>query len=452
MKLDTLPDASLRRLLALAAHYKAHPADGFRPSPALAEFMSDTSNRILVRAANRVGKSVHAAVKLAKRMLKYPNKRYRAVGVNYKQAIGVISKLLAQFIPKDQLAPGCEYTETNGWTHHLIRLKNGTTCQIKSSDQKGIAHSGDDLDGIWIDEPPSRDVWLESVKRVMSRRGFLWVTMTPIGRPCEWLREIVEAADSPWVQHVVEFSHANCPWYTRKQVQDWLDEASESPWAYRQTIFGDWEGEVLDRVFMGFDSDCIIGDDQLPDEGEKFRIGIGIDHGEGIGKQVAILCLWTGSTFIAVDETVNETRTTPDQDARSILKKLGTWGWDLSDVQKLVGDINSAGKLGAGLKVNEVLAAELALASGQRSCTVTIDPPPKGGGSVEYGEKLLNSAFMRGKLRIHSNCKTLIHCLKNYAEGDEDLKHSIDALRYISQPVLEVWAEARPSISRLRIR
>jgi len=448
----TLTHESILKIAALAQRLRDNPAEGFRPSPALAAFMRDRSNRILVRAANRVGKSVHAACKLAKIMLSYPRKNYRAVGVSYKQSIKVVSKLLFQFIPRDQLADGCSYTETNGWSHSLIRLKNGTTCQIKSSDQKAIAHSGDDLDGIWIDEPPTRDVWLECVKRVMSLRGFVWLTMTPIGRPCEWLRELAEELGSTWVQHVVEFSHANCPWYTREQVEGWLSEASSSPWAYRQTIFGDWEGEVLDRVFTGFDVDCVITDDQLPAEGDKFKVGLGIDHGEGVGRQVALLVLWTGTCMYALDECVNASKTVPAQDAQAILEMLGRWGWKISDVQRLVGDINSAGKLGAGLKVNDVLAAELSTQSGLCTRTCVIEPPNKGKGSVELGEKLLNHAFMQGKLKVHANCKTLLHSLKNYSEGDEDLKHSIDALRYVTQPTLESWTDVFPSIGRMKFR
>ena len=38
----------------------------FQPSPALVGFMGSTARRILVRAANRVGKTKHAAAKLAK--------------------------------------------------------------------------------------------------------------------------------------------------------------------------------------------------------------------------------------------------------------------------------------------------------------------------------------------------------------------------------------------------
>jgi phage terminase large subunit-like protein len=442
----------IERISALANYFRANPTVGFYPSPALGAFMEDTSLRILVRAANRVGKTRHAAVKLSKLMLKYPNKRYRVVGVTYQQAIAVISKMLAEFLPPHVRAAGCNYKETTGWSHNLIRLTNGTVCQIKSNDQDAIAHAGDDLDGVWFDEPPVRDVWLEGVKRVMSKRGWVWVTLTPIGRPCGWLRSTVNAAGSGWVEYVAEFSHKNCPWYTVEQVNRWLSEASASPWAYRQTIFGDWEGEVVDRVFSGFTAECLVGEDELP-MGEKFRVGIGIDHGEGVGKQIAVTILWTESSITVIDEVVNTESTVPEKDARAILKSLAYWDWNITNVQQITGDINSAGKMGAGLRVNDVLAAELAKQSKIRPGSVTVSAPAKGRGSVEHGEKLLNEAFLRGTLRVYEErCPVLAHALRNYS-GEEDLKHAIDALRYICQPILESWSTgSAANFSKLKVR
>lgn len=438
------------RIHKIALYYRNNPIASFVPSPGLTDFMVDDSDRILVRAANRIGKSVHAAVKLVKIMLKHPNRRYRVIGVDYGQAVGVISKLMFDYIPASELMPGCTYTITNGWIHQLIRLKNGTTCEIRSNDQKAIAHAGSSLHGIWCDEPPKPEIFLESVTRVMDTGGFLWITATPIGRPCGFLKDIIEAPESTWVEHVVEFSHKNCPWYTEDQVNKWIQEAKAAPWAYKQKIFGEWEGETVGRIFTGFDEECVLkpGDD-LPDD--DFFVGIGIDHGESVGKQVALLCIWTNSQFLVLDEVVSETSTTPEMDAAAILKCLRRWGWGLEDLTNIVGDINSAGKAHAGHKVNELLGNELCKQAGYRRQIITINPPNKGKGSVEYGEKLLNASFMRGQLKISTKCKVLTHALKHYTAGDESLKHSIDAIRYISQPILEQWSVTLPGVNRIRI-
>lgn len=450
MTLNGLKDKSvISKLLQLTQFYRDNPVEAFKPSPALKSFMLDESTRIVVRAANRIGKSMTAAAKLAKLMLKHPNRRYRAVGVDYKQSVGVISKLLADFIPTSQLEDGCTYTVTNGWSHQLIRLKNGTTCEIRSNDQKPLAHAGRSLHGVWCDEPPKPDIYLECLTRVMDTKGFIWITATPIGRPCGWLKDMIELPDSLWKEYVVEFSHTNCPWYTKEQVEQWIIEAQASPWAYRQKIFGDWEGETIDRIFTGFDADCQVDtSDSLP--ADDFYIGIGIDHGESVGKQVAIITVWTNDTMFVIDEVVSTEHTTPEMDAIAILLKLKEWGWSLSDVKRIVGDINSAGKAQAGHKVNELLADALASHAGHRKRLIDIGKPNKGPGSVQFGERLINSAFMKGQLVVSTKCKTLTHALKHYA-GQEDIKHSIDALRYIAQPVLEQWSDTMPTISRIRI-
>ena len=445
---DISPDL-IGKIQRLALFYRNNPVYGFVPSPALEDFMDDDSSRILVRAANRIGKTVTATVKLTKIMLKYPNRRYRVVGVDYGQAIGVISKLLWDFIPHSELVDGCTYTTTNGWIHQLIRIKNGTTCEIRSNDQKAIAHAGSSLHGIWCDEPPKPEIYLESVTRVMDTKGFLWITATPIGRPCGWLKDVVNNPESIWKEHVVEFNHRNCPWYTKEQVDAWILEAQSAPWAYRQKIFGDWEGETVDRTFTGFIADCQIKeDDDLPEE--DYFIGIGIDHGESVGKQVALICIWTTTDFIVLDEVVSTSSTTPEMDASAIIACLKTWGWDITDVNSFVGDVNSAGKANAGHKVNELLGDALCSQAGYKRKVITINPPNKGSGSVSFGEKLLNSAFMRGQLKVSTRCKTLTNALKHY-NGQESLKHSIDALRYISYDILNGWSVIMPVAGRIRV-
>jgi hypothetical protein len=147
---------------------------------------------------------------------------------------------------------------------------------------------------------------------------------------------------------------------------------------------------------------------------------------------------------------VSETHTTPAMDATAIILKLKEHGWNLSDVSKWFGDINSAGKAGAGLKVNDMLADALASQSGYRRKVINIEAPSKGHGSVEMGEKLLNISFLRGQLKVHTRCTNLTHALKHYA-GEENLKHPIDALRYISQPTLEQWNTSITPVSRIRI-
>ena len=429
----------------LAAYYRAHPADAFIPSPALRGLMDNESKRIFVRAANRVGKSSHMAVKLVKAMLARPNGRYRAVGVSYRQSIEVVSKLLAQYIPKVQLVPGCVYTETNGWIHHLIRLTNGTICQIKSSDQKAIAHAGENLDGVWIDEIPPQDILLECATRVMSKEGFLWVDATPIGRPVQYLRDAVEADDSVWHQYVVPLSKENCPWYSREQIERWITEARAFPDSFEQKINGAWEGTTQARAFVGFDSTVLFDDfGLLP---QKCRWGIGVDHGEGIGNQCAVLVCWDREHIWILDEYVSTKPTTPKEDARAILGMLQQNGLAAHNVHSWVGDTNSSGKSTPGQSINKLLGVQIAELEGYRWDAIKIGDPVKGPRSVDMGERLLDAGFLRSQVRVHARCTHLVHALRHYRGGgkDEELKHILDALRYVAFPVLTAFNKSYTS-------
>jgi len=423
----------------------------FRPSPVLAKFMRDDSRRILVRAANRVGKTKHAAAKLVGEMLANPGRRYRAVAVTYQQSIAVIGSYLREFIPPAELAAGCRYTLENGWTHQLVRLRNGTTCEMRSQDQSALAHAGSDLDGVWCDEPPPSDILLEGLTRTMARNGWVWVTMTPIGRPIDYLRAVVEDPESEWTEYVAPLSADNCPWYSKPQVDRWLTEARAFPDSYEQKINGAWEGITSERTFTGFDSSCLITEaDPMP---RGCRIGVGIDHGEHAGSQVAVLAAWNSQGVWILDEAVSDAATTPTQDAVAIRQMLLANGLDVHQVDTWVGDVNSAGKLGAGFKINEILALALAREAGHAKVGIKIGTPVKGPGSVDLGEKLLNAGFLRRQVKVHPQCEAVIKGLRHARGGraDEDLKHALDAVRYVTYAPLTAMNTNRSSALRYQL-
>ena len=429
MRLSRRVSGSIRRI---ALGVSRNPLLHFVASPALAPFVADKHKRIFVRSANRTGRSRHAAKKLADAMLETPGLRCRAVAVNYKQATKVIGRYLYDFLPASAVEDDCHYTETRGWSHGLLRLKNGSTCQMMSSDQQPIAHAGDSLDIVWLDEVPPAEILDENIARVMDVEGVIWLTATPIGRPVGWLKELIEAEGSIWKQYVVEFSHENCPWYSAQQCANWIAEASASVWTYQQRILGAWEGTTVDRVFTGFDEASVL--DSLPDM--EFTVGLGLDHGELSGHEGCVLLAWNDTMVVAVDEYVSEGRTSVEEDSKGILDMLKRHDLGLEHIHEVIGDVNSAGKgatrKGAGFTVNELFEQELYKLTGLR---VNITTPSKGPGSVDAGEWVINHALMQRRLYTTEQTPQLNHCLRHY-NGKKD-KHLIDALRYIGRDVLE---------------
>ena len=431
-------------VIAAAQWYKANPLATWTPSPPLSEFMDDESLRILLRACNRGGKSAHAAARLSKNMMRFPNRHYRIVGTDFKQTQLVAGGYMHRFLPKSMLTGSSRYSEQRGWNYEMIELTNGTTCELRTYEQKPDQHAGGDMDGVWCDEPPPALIWAECLRRVFSRRGFLWLTFTPLGREVTWLRKIIEAERSEWKEYVVKMSAENCPWYTPEQIEKWIAEVRDTmPDAYEQTINGAWEGITTDRIFTGYDSTSHFTPETVIPRAAKW--GVGVDHGEGAGKQVAILMAWTGQGKDArvwfVDETVSKGVTSPEQDARAIRAMLQRNGLDVADVYRWKGDINTAGKGQAGRSCNEMLAECLAAEAGYKRFPREFESADKGADSVRNGERLLNAAFLQDRAWVNAaKCPTLSRSLAHYFD-QEDLKHPLDGARYISVPVLDPGEE-----------
>jgi phage terminase large subunit-like protein len=342
------------------------------------------------------------------------------------------------------LTSSSRYSEQRGWNYEMIELTNGTTCELRTFEQKPDQHAGGDMDGVWCDEPPPPLIWAECLRRVFSRNGFLWLTFTPLGREVTWLRKIVEAPQSGWVEHLVSMSRENCPWYTPAQVAKWIEEVRTTmPDAYEQTINGAWDGPTGARTFSGYDTSRHFTPATKVPAGAKW--GVGVDHGEGAGKQVAILIAWVGQGSTAqvwiVDECVSTGVTTPRQDAKSVRDMLVRNGLDVADVTSWRGDINTAGKGAAGRSCNEMLAEELTKEANLRRFPREFEGADKGADSVEKGERLINAALLQDRLWVNAaRCPVLCKSLGHYA-GEEELKHPLDGLRYVAVPVLDPGAE-----------
>jgi hypothetical protein len=118
------------------------------------------------------------------------------------------------------------------------------------------------------------------------------------------------------------------------------------------------------------------------------------------------------------------------------------------EVDVAVGDVNSAGKAAGGVKVNDLLTNAIARRVGASCAPFTIRPPRKGRGSVSFGCRLINYAFRKGDLTIHPRASGLIDSFKYWEGSDtDDLKHALDATRYILTTVLSY----RPAYYRLRL-
>ena len=441
-----LPPAGRRQLDALL------PIAGFRPSPKQEAFLQSLHRRRLLRAGNQVGKSVvgaHEAWGYAVGLHPWkdvppPPTTGLVISADWGAYVDVVSRIMHDTAPLGLLRRENDYTRQRGWKNRRITLKNGSQILFRSANQGTTAIAGLTVDWVWIDEPPPPEVWSEAVTRAAVRMGPVWMTMTPIGRPVDWLRLHVEGdpgRDVPpkedWEQYRIRLTTDDCPHRTQASIEAQI--AGYSTWELPQRRDGEWEGVEVDRMVDAFGEAC-LGE---PLEETRYKVGVGMDHGENAGKECVVVVFWSRRLrkLFVVEEYQSETTTTPGEDFAGVSAALGRRGVTPASVDRVVGDVNTAGKGSAGARVNDLFEPLFG-----RSVGV----PNKGPGSVAYGVRLLNYGLRSGMVSVSPRCVRLIKSLKNWTGANDDLKDFVDALRYIAVPILEEFMSP-DQVSRLRI-
>ena len=355
------------------------------------------------------------------------------------------SAKLREIEPPGVLHPSVTYDSSRGYTHRsvkMLRLSNGALIVGKSGTQEVMALTGATIDYLIIDELPKQAHFAEALTRVAVNNGPVVMSFTPIGRPCDWLRHHVEGNPDTgkppveeWDIQRITLSPENCPHRSIESIDRQI--AGYGPWEYAQRVEGAWEGVSVDR-WIAFSEDNTFTDP--PEKVEA--IGLGWDHGERPGNSVCYLVAWDGARRWVLDEYVSQERNTPAIEAREIVEMLKRWGISPKMIDKAVGDSNSAGRLGLGLRVNELLERAFAHMVGSARPPFEIGVPYKGRGSVCTRARMLSAACIDGRFMVHAErCPNLVKSLRHWRGENSDLKHSYDAVSYISEHWLQEGIE-----------
>ena len=423
-KIRQLAEALIRDPLAFEKYRCGKGAPAFHSDPAKVK---------ILRAGNQWGKTRAGARETLWAMLgdhpfrdtPPPPVRGRAVCYSWDQSVE-IQRRINEILPR-QVVEGYDFNDRRGFVNQTLRFKNGSVLEIRTAQQGTLAHGASALDFVWVDEPPPRELYSELLARLLVKRGSMWLTTTPIGRPVEWLQDEIKAGKV--ADHRFDLTVENCPHLTQGQIDDIA--ARYLPAEKLQRLHGHFEGLTPDRFFEAFDDKQIR--DEYPDQ--VCHLAIGIDHGERVGREFAVLIAWEKEAdpprVWCLDEYTNTKRTDPEDDAAGILAMLQRHDISPHEIDYAVGDINSAGKGFAGVRVNKALEAAIAHKLNRDPAPFYIRPAKKGRGSVQWGCRVLNYALKRGDLVIHPRCKNLIRSLRHWEGADDKYKHAIDALRYI---------------------
>ena len=444
--------AALRRI-------RSSPLARYEPGPPHKAFMESAARFRLLRAPSQSGKTMAAAYETVCRCLGVhpycevppPPIEGRVVCHSFRQSVVVQTKVY-EMIPDGLLARDCSFHPVRGFKHNTITFRNGSRIVFVTSEQARLALASATLDMVWIDEPPTEETYSESVSRLVQTGGCLYMTLTPIGRPVDWLRDVVD--DGVISETHYSLSTESCPWMSQEQVDEAI--AVCLPSQRPQVIYGDWDGVTPDRYFAAFD-DAMVSED-LPDR--ELRIGLGIDHGEDVGREVALLCAFTDDPknprVWFLDEYVSQGKTGIEADALGILTMLDRAGLRPEAVDEARGDTNSAGKSSAGYAINSLLTEAIARLSGlpEHSPPFRIRPARKGPGSVVYTSRLLHACMVKGDLIINPRCESLVDSFRHWRgpggdRANRDLSHALDAARYIGRSFLDTRSTG---IETLRVR
>lgn len=443
-----------------AAFYRQNPFYTYDPTRGVVDFHATQHDRRLVRAPNQVSKSTAGAWEAWAHLV--GRHRWRAslapssgwiMCADLDNTFPVVCEKLRDTAPNHLLDPATRYIEGKGYYtngRRMIRTRLGHTIAFRSGEGSDMAAESGTVGWLWIDEPPVESKFGGALSRVAVKGGPVWMTFTPINRPVAWIRLRVEGDPrrgivprEEWRQFRPQLTEADCTTLHGRVIRPAAliarQVAGYGEWERMQRVYGEWEGISSKRKLSAF-AEARVRESMAWAPGLPIHVGIGIDHGEAIGHQVAVLVYWQDGgrgqrRAHAVDECANERVGTEVDDAGDILAMLGRNGLELRHVDKVVGDINSAGKRGGGRSVNECLAAALNELAGYPDVLVDIEPARKG--RVDSGVRDLDLALMRDDLAIHPRCTRLVESAR-YWDGTpatERYKHPLDGLRYIAAPL-----------------
>lgn len=440
-----------------------------RWTPPQEAFLRSVKRETLLRMGNQGGKSWCGLAEVIFRCLgRHPFKAVKKPGPGFEvwvlcasstQSIAIQQKFWA-LVPKSELTDRTinKYTEEGGFGRdRTVTFRNGAIVRFKTTEQgKGrnamrrLASAT--IDYVLIDEPTTARMFNELRKRLIRKRGDMGLTITPINGDVEFLQKRVEAGQMTDLhyrlepQNFVPNDGENRP----VELEDEGHTPMDAQWVQGEidatdpdevdvTCHGEWPSGLMDRQIRAFRDAHIF--DAYPADTQIMGWGAGFDHGEGAGREVMLLAMWDSKgTLWVTGEHVSTGHTGLEDDAKGFARVVDDDGIRLDQVNVVVGDLNSAGQLGRGMTVNQLLEGYFANLNGGKVPFQIRGAYKQGSAGPDDRARVLNTAFASGRVRVHRSCKRLIDALRMWRGRGRTLRDPIDALGYL-------WTEVFPILA-----
>jgi hypothetical protein len=261
---------------------------------------------LLIQGGNRAGKTELAAKLVVEALVSRENARVWCLHSSDKTSVAMQQPVVHKYLPpewrnmgkKGRVANVC-YTQKNGFSEGSFVLPNGSQCWFMNYCQDPKVIEGGELDLIWCDELVPYD-WVETLRyRLVTRRGKLVITFTPVNGFSLVVKDYVSGArvaeslpspllpdrvnvqgcrrgHMPFVlepprksQRVIYFHTSANPYNPYDQLVEAL-KGRPSP-EVKIRAYG-WADKLTGNVFPKFGEVNIVGPEEVPKEGSNWCV------------------------------------------------------------------------------------------------------------------------------------------------------------------------------------
>ena len=446
-------------------------------------------NEVLVLGGNRAGKTEWAAKRVIQTLVNKPDARVWCLHTTNSSSIQMQQNVLWKYMPPElknarkTKITNISYSQKNGFSDNTFILPNRSQCFFMNYAQDKKVIEGGEVDLIWCDELVPLD-WVETLRyRVITRRGKLIITFTPVLGYSQVVKDYVAGAR---IKKSLKASLLDqervlvggCPKGHMPYVAESHNSNAGVVWFHSQlnpynpfdqlaaTLEGKTTNEIKIRAYgyaenqsgsqiPSFTDASILTDDKIPSEGTNFMV---VDPA---GARNWFM-LW-----MRIDKNNNcyIYREWPD---------ISNGEWAVAG-EKPDGKMGSGQKNGAGRGIDDYKSLILELEDGEQIAERFIDPragatqsvgkeggtslielldsgdnpmyfQPAAGIHIEQGVAIINDMFFwnqsepqstvnQPRLYVSENCRNLIFSLREWTNLDGEkgaCKDPLDCLRYLA--------------------
>lgn len=271
-----------------------------------ADELWENVSEMLVSGGNRAGKTDYAGLKVVQTLLSGEKKAVLCCHTSNATSVTVQQPVIFKYLPnelkvvKKGRVHYLNYSMKNGFTDGSFILPNGSRCDFLNYTQNEQSIEGREADLVWCDELVPQN-WVDTLRfRLVTRRGKLLVTQTPIEGVASVYKEfsaggkVVEWADAeliagkagvlgwpigkaPRVLECVQKSRAMVFFFTKDNPYNPYDEIKDklanAPVGQVLVRAYGWASDMIGKAFARFRPDVhVIPKEKVPAGGTLYMV------------------------------------------------------------------------------------------------------------------------------------------------------------------------------------